>query len=145
MIDHGLQLYLPTRSIMASKCISVCTRYQSPSALRFMLDRGLQEYLQGAVPVVQRYRGNRGGPSDGRYIFGSSLSRNTLSHFHLNLSYNKNTHSIIPKIWSHSLCPRFCGSKQLHGLLMPGSIISSHPIPTLLELEPLCLMTSVPM
>jgi hypothetical protein len=46
-------------------------------------------------------------------------------------------HSIFPNFWSHLLCPSFLGSMQLRGFSMPGSIISSHPIPTLLEPAPL--------
>jgi len=57
--------------------------------------------------------------------------------------HTKKIHSIFPNFYSHSLCPRFRGSTQLRGSSTPGSIISSHPIPTLLEPEPLFLMNSV--
>jgi len=52
------------------------------------------------------------------------------------------THSIVPSIWSHSYCPRFRGSTQLLGSSQPRSIISSHPLPMLLEPEPLFLTNS---
>ena len=77
---------------------------------------------------VRRYIGNRGGMSDVGYTFGRPRGRSTVSHFHLLLSYNKNTHSIFPNFWSHSLFPRFRGSSWL------GSIISSHHL-RLLELN----------
>ena len=137
---------------MASKCISKLDRSQSPSSYPNSLNHGLQVHLwvhsiyvskclsntldqvhlQGATAVVRRYRANRGGQSDGEYIFGRPRSRLTSSHFHLLLSYNENSHSIFPNFWSHSLCPRFCGSAQLHGSPWQGGIISSH-LPTLLE------------
>jgi len=53
------------------------------------------------------------------------------------------THSIISIHWSHLLCARFRGSTQLCGSSQPGSIISSHPLSTLLEPEPLILTNSL--
>jgi len=53
------------------------------------------------------------------------------------------THSIFPIFRSHSLCPRFRRSTQLRGSSRPGSIISSHPLPTLHEPEPLFLTNSL--
>ena len=50
---------------------------------------------------------------------------------------------VLLMFWSHSLCPRFCGSMQLRGSSTVGSIISSHLIPTLLSPEPLFLMNSI--
>jgi len=73
--------------------------------------------------------------SDAEYIFGRPRGSKTASHFHLILSYNENTHSIFPNFGSHSLFPRFRGSTQLCGSSRPGSIISSHLLPTLLELK----------
>jgi len=56
-----------------------------------------------------------------------------VSPFLLTLSvYTKYT-LFFPIIWSHSLFLRFRWSTQLRGSLRPGSIISSHPHPTLLE------------
>jgi len=54
-----------------------------------------------------------------------------------------NTHSVFPNLWSHSLFPRFRGSTQLRGSSWPGCIISSHLLPTLLQLELLSLTNSV--
>jgi len=67
--------------------------------------------------------------SNVEYIFGRTRGRLTASHFHLILSYNENTQSIIPNFWSHSLVPRFHGSSH------PGGIISSHRLHMLLELN----------
>jgi hypothetical protein len=73
--------------------------------------------------------------SEAEYIFGRPRGRLTASHFHLILSYNENTHSIFPNFWSHSLIPRFRGSMQLRGSSRLSNIISSHLLPTLLELN----------
>jgi len=43
------------------------------------------------------------------------------------------TPTIFPIFWFHLLGPRFRGLTQLRGSLRLGSIISSHPLPTLLE------------
>jgi len=85
----------------------------------------------------RRYRGNRGGQSDGEYIFGRPCGIYTSSHFYLILSYDENTQSTFIKFLSHSLCLSFCGSST------PGNIISSHPIPMLYEPERLFLRNSV--
>ena len=44
-LDHGLQMYLQTRSITASKCISKLTRSRPPSVSPDSLDYGLQVHL----------------------------------------------------------------------------------------------------
>jgi len=139
----GLQAHLQTHLIVAVKRISEFTRSQSQSASSNMFDHSLHLHLHGAMAAVRRYRRNGGGQSDWEYIFGRLRSRFTSSHFYLILSYNENTHSIVPNIWSHSLCPRLNGSTQLHGSSMPGSIISSHLSSTLLEPVLLFLMNPV--
>jgi hypothetical protein len=118
---HGLQVHLQTRSIQASKLISEFTRSQSPSAYSNLLNYGLpvhlgvhsisvskcisntldQVHLQGEAAVIRRYRGNRCVHCDGEYIFGILWSRWTLSHFHLLLSYNENSHCMFPRYRSH--------------------------------------------
>jgi len=45
VIDNGLQVYLPTRSITASKCISEFTLSRPPSASPNLLTQGLQVHL----------------------------------------------------------------------------------------------------
>ena len=52
-------------------------------------------------------------------------------------------HSIIPNNWFPSLVRRFRGSTELHGSSQPGSIISSHLLPTLLDPELLSFTYSV--
>jgi len=54
-----------------------------------------------------------------------------------------NTHSINPHSWSHALWPRVHGSTQFVSFIMAVyPFISCHPLPILLELEPLCLTNS---
>jgi hypothetical protein len=88
-----------------------------PSASPHLHNHSLQVHLEGATAGVWRYRSNGCGKSDGEYIFGRPRSRETSSHFHILLSYNEYTHSIFPNCSSHSLCPRYCGSMQLCGIL----------------------------
>jgi len=45
----------------------------------------------------------------------------------------RNTHYIFPIFWSHSVFPWFHGSTQMRESSWPGSIITSHPHPMLLE------------
>jgi len=59
-LDPGLQVHLSVHSLSVSKCISNT------------LD---QVHHQGETVVVQRFRGNGGGQSDGEYIFGRPRSR----------------------------------------------------------------------
>jgi len=95
------------------------------------------------LKVCVRYRGYRGEPSKGEYIFRRHWSRLTLSHLRLVLSCSDSTHSIGPDFWSHLLVPLSHGSTQLCGSSQLHSIISSHPLPTLLKPEPLFLTNSV--
>jgi hypothetical protein len=83
--------------------------------------------------------------SDPENIFGRPQGRLTSSHFYLILSYNEYTNSIFPNFWSCSLFLRFHGFTQLAGSSWPGSIISSHLLPTHHELEQLSLMNSISM
>jgi len=138
----------PNRSITASKCISKLARSQPPSVSHCLHDYGLQVYLQTSSITASKYifkerrrvYGNTGVTEVDRgtgSIFGRPRSRQISCHFHLILSYNENTHSFFPNFWSHLLCPR------CHGSSTPGSIISSHLIPRLLEPETLFQMNSV--
>jgi len=55
-----------------------------------------------------------------------------------------NTHSIFPSSWFYTLLPSVHSSTQLVWYIMAGYLsISSHPLSTLLELEPLFLMNSL--
>jgi len=58
----------------------------------------------------------------------------------------RNRHSIFPSSWSHALLPSFDRSTQFVWFIMAGyPFISSHPLPTLLEPEPLFLKNSLRM
>ena len=60
---------------------------------------------------------------------------------HLNIG---NTDSMFPSSWSHALMLSFRGSKQFVRFIMTGyPFLSSHPLPTLLELEGLFPMNSL--
>jgi len=64
----------------------------------------------------------------------------SLDRHHRNI---RNTKSIFPCSWSHALLPRFGRSTQSVWFIMAGyPFISSHPLPTLLELELLFLRNS---
>ena len=68
----------------------------------------------------------------GEYVFRRPQSKLPTHH----LMIHQCTNSTIPNFRSHSLLPRFHGSRQLCGSSWPGSIISAHPLPTLLEPQP---------
>jgi len=58
----------------------------------------------------------------------------------------QNTHSIFPSSWSHALLPSFDGSTQFVCIVMARyTIISSHPLPKLLERDPLFRRNSLRM
>jgi len=58
----------------------------------------------------------------------------------------QNTHSIVPRAWLHALLPSVHRSTQLVWYIMAlYPIISSDPLPTLLEPEPLFHMNSIQM
>ena len=67
--------------------------------------------------------------------FGTRLHRDCNAHPAVERHHCiiRNTHYIVPLFWSHSLFPPFCGSTQLRESSRPGSIITSHPHPMLLE------------
>ena len=71
----GIQVHLQTHWILASKCISEFTQCQSPRASPNTLEHGLQVHLQGVTGGIRRYRGNKGGQSDGEYLFSRPQSR----------------------------------------------------------------------
>ena len=58
----------------------------------------------------------------------------------------RNAHSIFPSSRSHALLPSIHGSMQYVWFIMTGHpFTSSHPLPTLLEPEPLFLKNSLQM
>jgi len=139
-LNLGHQLHLQTCSITASECISEFTQSRPPSVSFNSHNDILQVHRYWARGGVQRYRGNGGGLSVGEYIFRRPRGRYTSTHFHLIVSYNENTHSILPNFWSLSLFPRWRGSTPLRGFSRPGSMISSHFLPRLLDLEPIQML-----
>jgi hypothetical protein len=116
--------------------ISEITRFQSPGICPNMPDHGLQVHLDGSSLGVRSYRGSGGGQRDGESISGRPQSRLKLSHFHLILLYNDNTHFIF-NFWSDSLCLRIHGSSTADG------IITFYLSTMLLEPELVFLMNSV--
>jgi len=58
----------------------------------------------------------------------------------------QNTHSIFPSSWSHAFLQSIYRSTQFVWFIMTGyPFISSHPLPSLLEPEPLLLTNSLQM
>ena len=89
---------------------------------------------------VRRYRDNGDGLSDGEYIFGNPR----VDRHHLILSYNEIHTLSFPALGSHPLLQSFHRSTQFVWFLMARyRIISSHPLPTLLEPELLFLTNSL--
>jgi hypothetical protein len=61
--------------------------------------------------------------------------------YHLNIHI---THCIFPSSWSHAQLPTFRRSTQYVWLIMAGyPFVSSHPVSTLPQLEPLHLTNSL--
>jgi len=127
-LDFGLQVDLQTRSITASEFISEFTRFWPPSASLSSLYLGLQVHLAtrsimaSKYIVKERLRVFRDtGVTEEDWATGSTyLAGPGVDRYH---------HIFISS-----------GSTQLHGFSRPGSIISSHFLPRLLELEPFFLL-----
>jgi len=142
-LNRGLQVQLQTPSIPGSIYISQFTQSQSPSGSPNRLDHGLQAHLERAMWGIRWYKVDGVEQSEVESIFGRPRNRYASSHFHLILSSNEDTHYNFPNYYSHSLSLRFSGSTQLCGSSKPCSIISSHPLPSLLKPEPRFPMNSV--
>jgi hypothetical protein len=147
-------VYLQTRSIMASKYISNLPRSRPPSVSPSSLDYGLQVHLQTCSITAckeifkERRRVNVDiGVTKLERVTGSIYSADPKVDRHHLISissyHTMKIHTIsFPTFGlTRSVCdivgPRNCVVSPT-----PGSIISSHPIPTLLEPEPLFLMNS---
>jgi len=120
----GLQLHLQTRSITASKCISEFTRSRPPCASPNLLDHGLKVHLSTRSITASKYIVYERwqvyadtGVAEVEWATGSTYSGD---------------HGVD----RHHLIFISSGSIQLRGFSQPGSIISSHFLPRLLELEP---------
>jgi len=129
--NHGLQLHLRTRSITASKCITKLARSRPPSASPNSLDHGLHVHLSTRLITASKYIVN-----ERRRVFGDTgvteVDWATGS-----------TYSGDPGVDRHHLIFITSGSMQLRGFSRPGSIISSHLLPRVLELEWFFLTNSV--
>jgi len=123
-LNLGLQLHLQTRSITASKGISEFTQSRSPIASPNSLDHGLKVHLSTRSIKASKYIVNERrrvygdtGVTEVDWVTGSTFSGD-------------------PGVDGHHLIFISSGSTQLRGFSRPGSIISSHVLPRLLELEP---------
>jgi len=143
-MDHGLQVYLQTRrvtafkfarsqtpsaylqtrSIVASKCISKLARSRPPSASPNSLDHCLKVHLKTRSITASKYIVN-----ERRRVYGDT----GVTEVH---RATGSTYSGDPGVDRHHLIIISSGSTQLHWFSRPGSIISSHFLPRLLELEP---------
>jgi len=118
-LDLSLLVHLQTRSIME---------------LKYIFQERWRMYGDTGVTMVDRVTGSI-------YSVIPGVDRH---HLLFISSYHKmKIQSVFPNFWSHSLCPRFRASTQLRGSSTPGCMISSHPITTLLEPEPLFLLNSL--
>ena len=150
----GLQVQPQIRLISAYRCISKLDRLRPPSASPNSLDHSLGVYLETLSITASKYifkeqqlvYGDTGVTEVDR-VTGSIYSADPgLDRHHLisiSSYHTMKIHSIFPNFCPHSICLRFGGSAQLRGSSTPGSIISSHPMPSLLEPELLVLMNSV--
>jgi len=78
-LNHGLQVYLQTRLITASKCISKFTQSQSRSASLSSLDQGRQVYLQISLITTSKCI-SKLGRSQPWTVSMSSLDRHSQAH-----------------------------------------------------------------
>jgi hypothetical protein len=75
---------------------------------------------------------------DSWHLVSRLVSSHLIPSYHTTIDTLHLSHLLI----SLALSETSCGSAQLRGSSQPGSIISSHPLPTLLEPEPLFLTNS---
>jgi len=117
-LDHGLQVHLQTRSITASK---------------YIFNERRRVYRDTGVTEVERVTGSRysADPGVDRHLI-SILSYHTMKIHYLSQPFGL-THSV-----RDIMDPCNCVWAST-----PGNIISSHPIPTLLEPELLFRMNSL--
>jgi len=116
--------YLQTGSIAGSKCISKLARSRPPSASPNSLDHGLKVHLSTGSITASKYLVN-----ERRRVYGDTGVTEVDCA-------TGSTNSGDPGVDSHHRIFISSGSKQLRGFSRPGSIISSHFLPRLLELEP---------
>jgi len=161
-LDHGLQVHLSTRSITACKYISKLARLRPPNVSPDSLDYSLQVRTITASNCISKLAQSRP-----RNASPNSLDHGLQVHLSTRLitasKYIVNerrrvygdtgetevdwatgsTYSGDSAVDRHHLIFISSGSTQLRGLSRPGSIISSHFHPRLLELEWFFLTNSV--
>jgi len=146
-LDHTLQVHLQTRFIPASKCISECTRSWPPSASPNLFDHGRGVYLWIHSILDTKC------VSEFTHSRPPSASLNSLDHglrVHVQWATagvqryrgNGGGRSHREYIFRRRIVIS-SGSTQLRGFSRLGSIISSHFLPRLLELEPFFLKNSI--
>jgi len=116
--------YLQTHSIEASKCISKIARSRPKSASPNLLDHGLKVHLSARSITASKYIVN-----ERRRVYRDTGV--------IEVDWaTGSTYSGDPGVDRHHIIFISSGSTQLCGFSRPGSIISSHFLPRLLELEP---------
>jgi len=150
-LDPTLQVHLWVHSFSVSKCVAKHARSQPPSTSLSSLDLSLQVLLQTRLIRASKYilkerrrlSGDTGVTEVAR-VTGSIYSADP----------RVDSHHLI-SIWSYHIMKLHTLSfptsgvthsvsryTQFRGSSMPGSIISSHAIPMLVEQEPLILKNS---
>ena len=132
-LDFGLQVHLQTRLIMASECISEFTQSCPPSASLSSLNLGLQVHLSTRPITPSKYIVNE------RWQVHGDTGVMEL------YCATGSTYSGNPRVDRHHLIVILSGSAQLRWFSRLGSIISSHFLPRLIELELFVLTNSVSM
>ena len=121
--DHGLQLHLQTRTTTAPKCISKLAWLRPRSASPNSLNHGLQAHLVTCSITASKYI-----VDERRRVYGDTgvteVDWATGS-----------TYSGDPGVDRHHIIFISSVSTQLRGFSRPGSIISSHFLRRVVELE----------
>jgi len=137
-LNLGLQVHLQTRSITAPQCISEFTPSRPPSASPNSIDHGLPVHLQTRSITASKYI-----VKERQWVYGDTgvteVECTTRSIFlgdpgvdRQHLIFISSCHTT--KIHTLSF-PTFRLTRSFRGSSRPGSIISSHLLPTLLELN----------
>ena len=123
-LDPVLKVHLQTGSSTATKCIFKLAQSRPPSASPKSLNHGRKVHLSIHSIMDYKYIVNERRPVDGdtgvKVVDWATGS----------------TYSGDPGVDRHHLMFIWSGSTQLRGFSRPGSIISSHFLPRLLQLEP---------
>jgi len=128
-----LGVHLWVHSITASRCMSKLARPRPRSVSLSSVDLGLQVHLSTGSITVSKYIVH-----EQRQVYGDTGV--TEVDWATGSTYSRD-----PGVDRHHLIFISSGSTQLRGFSRPGSIMSSHFLPRLLELEPFFLTNSVRM